>query len=174
MQQLMAFFLVIFMFAGTFAVSAGAIADRQGYRIAKQELNLLGREVVNHIRKDSVLQVDAHAFLHQIATRGYQGEIIGCIFFYGKQIQVLKIKEGIISDRRIDVTELSERNRINTVNNMVNFLAEQDTERYEINIAAADSNDYLAEELFNRLQENTVFILGYHKNRILLSGFRIE
>ena len=57
---------------------------------------------------------------------------------------------------------------------MLRFILDDRSEGLEINISSEGSNDYLTEELFNKLEENTVFIIGYEKNMVFLSGFILE
>jgi len=57
---------------------------------------------------------------------------------------------------------------------MLHFILDDRSEQMEINIASENSNDYLKGELFNKLAENTVFIIGHEKNMVFLSGFVLE
>ncbi len=175
MQQLIGFFVSVFLFAGVFVSSVVSLGEQQNYRILKQNLNLLGREVINHIEKDPELglRIDEAAFFQQIKARNPSGEIAGCIFSYKNSINVLKTDGGNLT-WRIGSKDMDERNKINTINNMMLFLLQDVSKRLEINIASEDTNDYLTEELFNKLGENTVFIVCTQDNKVFLSGFILE
>ena len=176
MQQLIGYFISIFLFAGAFVSSAGILVERQEYRISKQNLNLIGRELINYIWIDSEKgkQIDENAVFERITELNHSGEILGCIFSYESNINVLKRSKEKITKQRIDTKNMYERNKINTINQMMSFILCDLSERFEINIASNDANDYLTEELFNRLAENTVFIIGYQNKNVFLSGFVIE
>ena len=176
MQQLLCFFVSIFLFAGAFLSSVSSLTARQQYRLSKQNLNLTGRELINHIsiNLDGTICVDEAAMLECVSELHFPGKILGGIFAYKNRMAVLKMDDGAIVKREFSTQSMREQNKINTVNNMLRFILDDRSEGLEINIASEDSNDYLTGELFNKLEENTVFIVGYEKNMAFLSGFVLE
>lgn len=176
MQQLLGFFVSICLFAAAFAFSADAAVRQQNYRISKQNLNLTGREIINYICQDSdsQLYIDENAFLQRILELDSSGDIIGCIFSYKDHISISKINLGNFLNWKIDTKNMKERNKINTINNMMHSLLSNIPEQFEINIWAEDSNDYYMEEFFNKLSDNTVYIIGYKSKKVFLSGFSID
>ena len=65
MQLLLCFFVSIFLFAGAFLSSVSSLTARQQYRLSKQNLNLTGRELVNHIS----MNLDGTVSLDEAAMR---------------------------------------------------------------------------------------------------------
>lgn len=178
MQQLYAFFISLFLFISLFVSSVGSITGRQNYRNAKRNLNLTGRGIINFTYFDSNgnLTVDEEGFLNDIATLNYSGDILGAIFYYNNQICVQKENRGEFVRQRFSAEKMSEENKINTINQMLYFILSDKYnlkagDSFEINIASDQNNDYIAEELFNKLEENTVFVVGYCKGHVFLSGF---
>ena len=176
MQLLLCFFVSIFLFAGAFLSSVSSLTARQQYRLSKQNLILTGRELVNHISMnlDGTVSLDEAAMLECVSELHFPGEILGGIFAYKNSMTVLKMDDGAIVKREFSTQSMREQNKINTVNNMLHFILDDRSEQMEINIASENSNDYLKGELFNKLAENTVFIIGHEKNMVFLSGFVLE
>lgn len=182
MQQLIAFFISVFLFASLFLSSIESISDRQQYRIAKQDLNLLGRDIVNftYLDSDGNIVIDENNFLRNIINLNRFGDILGGIFFYEGNIRILKITGEDFFCRDISAVSMNEQNKINTVNQMLYFILGDTTEingnseTTEINISVNNSNDYLVNELYNKLEENTFFIIGNRKGHVFLSGFVVN
>ena len=53
MEQIVCFFVSIFMFSSLFATSAEALAEKQKSRIIKQNINSAGRDILNYIKNEN-------------------------------------------------------------------------------------------------------------------------
>lgn len=175
MQFLLAFFVSIFLFVSLFVTSIGNIVEKKEYRIAKQNLNLTGREIVNYISFDEEQKIVVHeeSFLRSIAKSNNVGNILGGIFCYEDVISVIDLKFRDNSKISIPTISMNEENKVNTINNMVNFII-SGIENYEINISLNDIEDIMKDEFFNKIEKNTFFIIGEIRDCIYISGFNIE
>lgn len=174
MQQIISFFVAIFLFSTLFVSSVDVLLEKQHNRIAKQNLNLTGRDIVNHISyEEGRLRINEKEYLDNISNIIGTGEIIGGIFYYNDSICVLK-KNGEQNQIKIDSSLMNDNNKRNTINYLVDYLIEKDNTKIEVNIAVENEEDYLSEILFNKLKENTVFIIGKLGKNVFLSGFVMD
>lgn len=175
MQQILCFFVAIFMFSSLFATSAKALSEKQKYREAKQNLNTVGREVVNHIECDEDrIKINEESYLKSISSLDKSCEIIGAIFNYNDCIDVAKKKENEIIVKKVSAKQMNQRNRRNTVNSLLGFLFDEKDKEIYINIALEEDGDYLNNELFNKMKENTAFVIGIKESNVIVSGFELN
>ena len=66
---------------------------------------------------------------------------------------------------------MNDINKRNTINNLVDYLLENKVTQTTVNIAVENDVDYLTGELFNKIEENTVFVIGEMEKNVYLSGF---
>lgn len=175
MQQILCFFVAIFMFSSLFATSAKALSEKQKYREAKQNLNNVGREIVNYVESNNgEIEINETAYLKSMFSLNNSCEIVGAIFNYDEYITVVKKTEKEILVKKVYAKQMSQSNRRNTISSLLGFLfAEKDREFY-INIVLEEEKDFLNEELFNKMKENTVFIIGKKGNNVIVSGFELN
>ena len=69
---------------------------------------------------------------------------------------------------------MNAENRRNTVNFLLRFLFQEKEREIFINIALENEADYLTKELFNKMEDNTVFIVGEVGDKIIVSGFELN
>ena len=80
MQQILCFFVSIFIFSSLFVSSVKPLGEKQKSREAKQNLNTAGREVVNHIEYDNgKFKINEETYLKSISSLNNSCEIIGAI-----------------------------------------------------------------------------------------------
>lgn len=174
MQQVICFFVSICMFSSLFVASANSLSEKQQSRIAKQNFNLSGRDIVNHINSDAeLIKINEREYLNSIEKMIGKAKLIGGIFCYRDRLCVLK-KEKEEKEVIIDISLMNEFNKRNTINNLVNYLLEKEDIKADINMAVENEEDHLTETLFNKLEENTVFIIGKMGKNVILSGFVVD
>lgn len=175
MQQILCFFVAIFMFSSLFVSSTKILQEKQKSREAKQDLNIVGRELINHTEKNNgEIKIKEEAYLNSVSTLNNSCEIIGAIFNYEKNIVVAKKTENKILLKKVPTTQMSEENRKNTVNSLLGFLLFEKEKEILINIALENEKDFLMKELFNKMKKNTVFIIGMVGNKAIVSGFEFN
>lgn len=174
MQQILCFFIAIFLFATLFVSSTDVLVEKQYCRIAKQNLNLSGKEIVNYIvYNEGKVEFDEQGYLNSLDRITNKEEIIGGIFYYKKTIYLFK-KGGAKKEVGIDTSFMNAANKRNTINNLLDYLLEKDEKKTVINMAVENEADYLTETLFNKLEENTVFIVEKMGKNVILSGFVVD
>lgn len=175
MQQILCFFVAIFMFSSLFATSAKALSEKQKYREAKQNLNTVGREIVNNIESNNgEVEINEKAYLKSMFSLDNSCEIIGAIFNYDEYIAVAKKTEREILVKKVYAKQMSQSNRRNTINFLLGFLFTENDREFYINIALEEEGDFLNEELFNKMKVNTAFIIGKKENNMIVSGFELN
>ena len=175
MQQVLCFFVAIFMFSSLFASSAKTLGEKQKIREAKQNLNTAGREIINHIENNNgEININEESYLKSIATLNNSCEIIGAIFNYEEYIAVAKKMENEVFIKKVFAKQMNESNRRNTVNTLLRFLFNEKEREIYLNIAIEEEGDFLNEELFNTMKKNTVFIVGVKEKNVIVSGFEMN
>ena len=175
MEQIVCFFVSIFMFSSLFATSAEALAEKQKSRIIKQNINSAGRDILNYIKnEDSQTIIDEEAYLKSIESMSNTGKIIGGIFYYNNCISVIKKEMNKYVIKSVNTDQMSERNRLNTINNFLSFLCNEKERRFIINISVENEEDHLTEEFFNKLRPNTIFIIAETEKNVIISGFELN
>lgn len=172
MGQLMGFFITIFMFASLFVSSADALIKTQERRIVKQNLNLSGRSIINYIN-------DEVSYLENLETMNNMGDIVGGIFCYKDEFIIAKRQKNEYELKTIKTENMDENNKINTINNMFMFVCEGNINnnkdiKTEINMAVENEEDYLTDVFFNKLKDNTIFIISKNGNDVIISGFQLN
>ena len=175
MEQVLCFFVSIFMFSSLFATSAEALAEKQKSRIIKQNINSAGRDILNYIKDDNgQIIIDEEAYLESIKSMNNTGKILGGIFYYNNCISVIKKEKNKYILKRVNAGQMNERNRLNTINSFLAFLCNEKEQKFFINISVENEEDYLTEEFFNNLEQNKVFIVTKTKKNIIVSGFELK
>ena len=162
------------MFSSLFVTSADSLLEKQQSRIVKQNFNLAGRDIVNYVKgEDETIKINEREYLSSVEKMIGGGKLIGGIFCYKDRICVVKQGAGE-KEIIIDISLMNDVNKRNTINNLVNYLLEKDNVKTDINIAVENEEDCLTESLFNKLAENTVFIIGKMGKNVILSGFTVN
>lgn len=177
MQQITAFLISIFLFAAAFAASASSMIDSSYRKNAKQDLNLIGRDIVNYTGIDSAgnIFINENTLYKEIKKLYYSGEIIGCIFVYHSKISVISDPIGAgTGSRYIDTGGMSDQNKVNIINGLLYSIIPDESRHFEINIALEDENDYMVKDFYNCLRDNTVFIIANERNKIIISGYVVN
>lgn len=174
MQQILCFFVSIFIFSSLFVSSVKPLGEKQKSREAKQNLNTAGREVVNHIEYDNgKFKINEETYLKSISSLNNSCEIIGAIFNYEECITVAKKKENEVIVKKVSAKQMNKSNRRNSVNSLLGFLFDEKDKEIYINIALEEEGDFFNEELFNKMKENTAFIIGLKESKVIVSGFEL-
>lgn len=175
MQQIVCFFVAAFLFVSASVTSSVSMAAGASRRAAKQNLNLIGRELVCHMDKSEQgeILIEEDAFFKTVQELYYNGTIPGCIFIYQNKMNVMKQEEDQLVRLQISTAGMEERNKINIVNQMVLFIAPELLSPISVNIAEHSSDDYLTEELFSYLPENAVFLIAEAQGKLFVSGFSV-
>lgn len=175
MQQILCFFVAIFMFSFLFISSTKTLIEKQKSREAKQNLNTVGRELVNHAEeKDGRIKVDEKAYFEKVSSLNNSCEFVGAIFNYDDYIVAVKKNGNEILEKKVSAKQMNAENRRNTVNFLLRFLFQEKEREIFINIALENEADYLTKELFNKMEDNTVFIVGEVGDKIIVSGFELN
>lgn len=157
-----------------FVYSSTSLLKKQQMRIAKQNLNLSGQDIVNYIENDGdSIKINEKEYLESVENMLGIGEIIGGVFCYKDRISVLN-KEMGEKEVIVDISLMNDFNKRNTVNNFINDLLEKENFKTDVNIAVENEEDCLTETLFNKLEDYTVFIIGKIGKNVFLSGFVLE
>ena len=175
MQQIVCFFVAAFLFVSASVTSSVSMAAGASRRAAKQNLNLIGRELVcySNINVQGELRIEEEAFFKTVRELYYHGTIPGCIFVYQDKMNVIKQEGERLVRLQISTAKMEERNKINIVNQMVLFIAPELLPPISVNIAEHSSEDYLTEELFSYLPENAVFLIAEAQGKLFVSGFSV-
>lgn len=172
MGQLMGFLISIFMFASLFVSSADTLKNTQERRIIKQNMNLSGRSIINYIN-------DEISYLKNLETMNNMGDIVGGIFCYKDEIIIAKRQKKEYQLKTIKTANMDENNKVNTINNMLMFVCEGNIKnnndiKTEINMAVENEEDYLTNVFFNKLKDNTIFIICQNGKDVIISGFQLN
>lgn len=172
MQQVICFFISVFLFSSLFVSSSGSLVEKHQNRIAKQDLNLSGRDIVNYVKiNEGVMVIKEEEYLKNLENSIGRGEVAGGIFYYNDCITVLKKNGENYIAKKINAASMNDINKRNTINNFVDYLLENKETQTTVNIAVENDVDYLTGELFNKIEENTVFVIGKMEKNVYLSGF---
>ena len=157
-----------------FVSSVKPLGEKQKSREAKQNLNTAGREVVNHIENDNgKFKINEETYLKSISSLNNSCEIIGAIFNYEECITVAKKKGNEVIVKKVSAKQMNKSNRRNSVNSLLGFLFDEKDKEIYINIALEEEGDFFNEELFNKMKENTAFIIGLKESKVIVSGFEL-
>lgn len=101
MQQVICFFISVFLFSSLFVSSSGSLVEKHQSRIAKQDLNLSGRDIVNYVKiNEGVMEIKEEEYLKNLENSIGIGNLVGGIFYYNNCITVVKKTEKIILEKR--------------------------------------------------------------------------
>lgn len=174
MNFLLYIFVSIFLYSTLFSSNMKNVSNDHIYKIAKQDLNLSGRDVINYIDNiNGVLYIDEKAYMENLCKYNEAYAIAGGIFCYKDKIRVVKNQNNEFKMFDIDIENMDKSNIINTINNMMNYVV-NGIDCYEINIDYEYVENILYKEFHNELKENTIFIIGNIENRAYISGFCIN
>ena len=91
MQQVICFFISVFLFSSLFVSSSGSLVEKHQNRIAKQDLNLSGRDIVNYVKiNEGVMVIKEEEYLKNLENSIGRGEVAGGIFNYKDCITVVE------------------------------------------------------------------------------------
>lgn len=175
MGQIVCFFVAIFMFATMFVSSADSLTDKQQTRIAKQNLNLSGREIINNTYfENGKIKINEIDYLKKTEQLNGMGEIIGGVFYYNNCIVAVKNNLGSYEYKKVNTEKMTDTNKRNTINNLIDYLLPKNDSKIVINMSVENEEDCFTEAFFNKPINNTVFIIGKMGEKIFLSGFMLN
>ena len=180
MYFLAVFFVSIGIFVTSFLTSISGVIGKSQYRIMKQNQNLVGREIVNHIKigkgdnmNINTIEIDEIGFLEEASENAFPLELAGGVFYYEESLCVIKKINDNFIKTDISISEMDENNIRNTINSMFNYIVDDNNRKYEINMAKEDEEDLYNSEFFNTLETNTVFVISKKDEKVCFAGYHL-
>lgn len=171
MQQIIAYAISIWLLAVMFITSA--TANNIGFikRNEDRNINLLGKEAVNHMYVDETgsIRFDESKCIKSICRMPGSDNVAGMIFVYETYITGVN-RTGEVIDR-VDIGHVSDRDKISLINRMVNKIYKGREKAAMIEIAGKDVTD----AFFNSIDEGvTLFLLSDNGTSLAVSGYTVS
>lgn len=155
MNDIAAFFVVLFLFISGFVSVSTRICDNVNRRIDKQNINLAGKAIAEYAEnyEDDII-INESEYMSDLVTLT-KNAVVGGIFVYDNNIKGIDSKGNCFIN--ISTKTMAEDNIILLINNIMYELIPQDSPLAAINIANAE--EYVRSYMFNNIEGTTAFVI---------------